>query len=407
MRTQRTVSIAALSLRACFVLLPSALLFAADPVVSNVQARQRAGTKLVDITYELADADSATVSVSLRLSSDGGTTWAVPCASVSGNGIGASVTPGPGKRLVWDASADWTGQWSDRMQVEIAATDAGVPGDEFALIPAGSFQMGDNLGDGWSGELPVHTVQVSAFHMGRYEVTKALWDEVYAWAVAHGYGFADHDLGKGSAHPVQCVTWYDCVKWCNARSEREGLAPCYTVSGATYRTGQQDAVVCDGSASGYRLPTEAEWEKAARGGLSGQRFPWGDTIDHSRANYRSYWGDGQPYYSYDTGYEGYDTRYNDGVYPYTSPVEAFPANGYGLYDMSGNVWEWCWEWWSDTYHGSSPGTDPRGPGSGSYRAVRGGNWDYDASYCRVAYRGWGWPVGRDFNLGIRLVRAAQ
>ncbi len=149
------------------------------------------------------------------------------------------------------------------------------------LIPAGEFRMG-SVSDGQPNELPVHTVYVSAFYMDRTEVTKAQWDEVYQWAIEHGYSFDNSGSGKAADHPVHSINWYDAVKWCNARSEREGR-PCayYTDSGLSqltqpYRTGRVSPYVRWDT--GYRLPTEAEWEKTARGGLSGKRFPWGDTI---------------------------------------------------------------------------------------------------------------------------------
>jgi formylglycine-generating enzyme required for sulfatase activity len=274
------------------------------------------------------------------------------------------------------------------------------------LIPAGRFQMGDSFGEGDSDERPVHTVTVSAFYMDVHEVTKALWDKVATWAAANGYDLKPGDgYGKAPNHPVCNVTWYEAVKWCNARSEREGLTPAYYTSSAkttVYRTGkldiQADWVRWD---AGYRLPTEAEWERAARGGCEGRRFPWcdADTITHSRANYES-----SSAYSYDTSpTRGGHPTYETGGYPYTSPVGSFAPNGYGLYDMAGNVREWCWDWYSSDYYSSSPGTDPRGPGSGSYRVLRGGSWYFNASYCRVADRDFDWPDFDGSYLGFRAV----
>ena len=136
------------------------------------------------------------------------------------------------------------------------------PPTNMALIPAGSFTMGNCMdpSEGNSDELPLHTVYVSAFYMDEYLVTKSLWDTVYQWAIAHGYTFDHAGSGKASTHPVQTIDWYDCVKWCNARSEKEGKTPAYyTDAGLSvrYRTGQVVPYVNWGS--GYRLPTEAEW----------------------------------------------------------------------------------------------------------------------------------------------------
>jgi formylglycine-generating enzyme required for sulfatase activity len=288
----------------------------------------------------------------------------------------------------------------------VMALPAGTPApDGMALIPAGSFTMGNCMSssEGFSDELPLHTVYVSAFYMDTYLVTKSLWDTVYEWAIAHGYSFDYAGSGKASTHPVQTIDWYDCVKWCNARSEKEGKTPAYyTDAGLSvrYRTGQGAPYV--GWSSGYRLPTEAEWEKAARGGASGQRFPWGNTISWSQANYYSYWSGSTPYYPYDVNpTSGFNPAWTSGGYPYTTAVGAFAANGYGLYDMAGNVWQWCWDWY-DAYSSNSQ-TDPWGPASGSYRVFRGGGWGYDAIYCRAAYRISLYPSNSDDDIGFRTV----
>jgi formylglycine-generating enzyme required for sulfatase activity len=256
-------------------------------------------------------------------------------------------------------------------------------------------------------ELPVHTVQVSAFYMGKYEVTKEEWDAVRTWGLANGY--ADLAAGngsyasKGANHPVHSITWYDMVKWCNARSQKEGLTPCYTVSGATYKTGQNSAVACNWSANGYRLPTEAEWEKAARGGAAGRNFPWGgDTISHSQANYKS-----SSSYTYDVSpTRGYHPTYAVGGFPYSSPVGSFAPNGYGLYDMAGNMGEWCWDRHGSYTAGSQ--TDPRGAVSGSARVDRGGGWIGNASGCRAAIR-WGDDPSDPYDngMGFRLARSSS
>jgi formylglycine-generating enzyme required for sulfatase activity len=248
-----------------------------------------------------------------------------------------------------------------------------------ALIPAGVFTMGDTL-DGETDAIPTN-VTVSAFYMDVNLVSYSQWQSVYDGATNQGYGFDYAGSGKAANHPVQMVDWYDAVKWSNARSQQEGLTPVYyTDAGLTqvYTNGDVEPYA-NWAASGYRLPTEAEWEKAARGGSSGQRFPWGDTISESQANY-----DGDTnYFSYDLGPNGYNAAFATGGYPYTSPVGYFAANGYELYDMAGNVFEWCGDWYGTPYAG---GSDPRGPASGSLRVLRGGDWSSLADWERCANR---------------------
>jgi formylglycine-generating enzyme required for sulfatase activity len=272
------------------------------------------------------------------------------------------------------------------------------PPSGMIFIPAGSFTIGDTL-DGESDAMPTN-VYVSAFYMDTNLVSYWLWTNVYHWAVANGYGFTHAGAGKAPNHPVQSVDWYDVVKWSNARSQQAGLTPVYyTDEGFTqaFTNGDFDTpmVYANWGANGYRLPTEAEWEKAARGGLSGQRFPWGNTISASQANYQGNTNS----YRYDLGPNGNNPGFTNGGFPYTSPVGSFAPNGYGLYDMAGNVWEWCWDWYeAPTYSPGSPylgGTDPHGPAEAfsSRPVVRGGRWGDYATDARCAYRKGSYPRG--------------
>jgi formylglycine-generating enzyme required for sulfatase activity len=375
----------------------------AVPVITNIAATQRAGTKLVDIAYDLSAPGVSEVSVTLQISSDGGATFAVPAASVTG-AIGAGVSPGSGRVITWNAGLDWNQQVSSQVRFRITADD-GLPGPVgYSLVPAGAFTMGDSL-DGLA-IAPPHSVTVEAFYIQQTETTKAQWDEVKAWAAANGYTFDNPGLGKAPNHPVQNINWYDMVKWCNALSEKEGLVPCYYTDAGqtlTYKTGRVD--LTDGmvkwTANGYRLPTEAEWEKASRGGVEGQRFPWGAQSTHAWANYYSV-----PGYPYDPSpTSGYHPGYQTGGLPYTSPVGSFPANGYGVFDMCGNVFEWCWDWLGP--YPTTPGPDTRGPATGTARVLRGTAWDHGASWGRCAFRnntiG---PEHHDYIIGFRPVRRA-
>jgi formylglycine-generating enzyme required for sulfatase activity len=217
-------------------------------------------------------------------------------------------------------------------------------------------------------------------------------------------------MAKASNQPVQTVNWYDCVKWCNARSQQAGLTPVYyTDAGLTriYKAADVLTPYVNWAANGYRLPTEAEWEKAARGGLPGQRFPWvGDTVSESQANY---YGETASY-TYDFGPDGYNTNGLVGGSPYTSPVGSFAPNGYGLYDMAGNLLEWCWDWYAPPpYPAGSPylgGTDPQGPVSSPYntRVLRGGDWLGNAYSLHCAYRTDSILTQNAQEFGFRCVR---
>jgi formylglycine-generating enzyme required for sulfatase activity len=349
-------------------------LWAVDPVVSNVRSVQRPGTRLVDITYDVADPDSPTVGVAVEVSADSGVTYTVLAESFSGD-VGNGIKPGTGKRMVWDAKADWPNKYSSKVRFRVLVSDQWLAPAGMALIPAGPFQMGDARVAG-----PEHTVTVSAFAMDKWEVSIELWESVRAWGNAHGYDLVAGG-SYGAKHPVHTVNWWDVVKWNNARSEKEGKVPAYYEDVAmtqVYRSGEKAPAGVKWD-TGYRLPTEAEWEKAARGGVSGKLYSWGtDEISTELANYLAS---------------------SKGK---TTPVGFYGANGYGLYDIAGNLWEWCWDWRVD--YSSTAQTDPRGPSSGSARVLRGGSWNCDAQYCRVADRNYHIPGdGYNSRRGFRSV----
>lgn len=230
-------------------------------------------------------------------------------------------------------------------------------------IPGRTFTMGRTKGEGSSDELPTHQVTISSFLIGKYQVTQAEYEVLMGSNPANGFGVKDE-------YPVYNVTWFDAVKYCNAKSIEEGLTPCYDPSSWS----------CDFSANGYRLPTEAEWECAARG-----------TADSS-----------------DYLYSGSDTISSVAVYSgssyYIHAVGSMNPNSLGIYDMSGNVKEWC----NDFYAGytSNAQTDPVGPDSGYARVARGGGWDDDAEECRVANRSMFNQEVSHRSLGFRVVRSS-
>ena len=226
-------------------------------------------------------------------------------------------------------------------------------------VEGGTFPMGANGG--------IHEVTLSTFFLAETEVTQALWKEVMGNNPSR---FAGND------RPVDSVSWLDAVAFCNALSEKAGLSPAYEIAGNT--------VTWRREAGGYRLPTESEWEYAARGGINGV--------------------------SGQAPYAGGETPENIGWYDANSgksshPVKGKAPNGLGLYDMSGNLWEWCWD-----YYGEYPReavTDPAGPAESARRVLRGGAWFTPANLIRVTNRYWNSPGFKANSVGFRLARNGQ
>ena len=236
-------------------------------------------------------------------------------------------------------------------------------GMKLRLIPAGSFFMGGEL----ENEKPVHLVKITKpFYMGIYEVTQEQYNELMGSAPS---------TNKRSGLPAGNVTWNDAVEFCRRLS---------------LKTGEK-----------YRLPTEAEWEYAARGGLEGKKYVWGDqeipvVNGLKQANVPD--ESTLPKLDKNKIFAGYDDGYSG-----TSPVGSFAPNGFGLYDMAGNVWERCSDWYDENYYKYSPQEDPKGPSAGIKRVLRGGGYWFHRNNLRVAYR-CGTPLDRaGDNDGFRVI----
>ena len=266
--------------------------------------------------------------------------------------------------------------------------------ERFVLIPAGTFQMGSI--DGYDDNKPVHVVTITKpFYMGKYEVTQAEYKKYCSYTESSSPSSSE---GDGDNYPAYYVSWYDALVYCNKRSIAEGLTPCYSINDSTepdewgtvptFSDSVWDAVECDWNANGYRLPTEAEWEYAARAG--------DNTVDSLTYSGTS-----------DVNKLGEYVWYMDNSKK-THEVGTKKANAFGLYDMSGNVWEWCWNWVTNSYDTEAEGgSDPTGASAGSNRVYRGGSWNFNSDYCAVSYRYTGFQYRRYGNLGFRVVRQAN
>ena len=425
LRWVRGINVLYIAFLALWVTLPALQTYAAAPIVTNVTAQQQAWPLTdIDIYYDLYDADGDSNYVHIGISTNSGALYNVVATNFSGD-VGHGIVPGEGKHIVWDAGVELQQFSSSTVRVRITIDDS-VP-TEMVLIPAGYFDMGDTFNEGESNELPDHTVYVSGFYLNKYEVTNEEVRRVLQWAydndkitatateVINNEGISwgllnvisefcqisfsnttfSVKAGKDN-YPCVEITWFGAMAYCKYRNEMEGKEQTIDLTDWSI----------DFSKKGYRLPTEAEWEKAARGGAVGHGFPWidTDTITHSRANYFStneIFGIQMPYDVSPTRY--WHPDYGKGDYPYTSPIGSFAPNGYGLYDMAGNVMEWCWDYYDSSYYGSSPVHDPRGPNWSLYRVIRDGSWCDPAYYLRCAFRACLWGTGGNDLIGFRCV----
>ena len=287
------------------------------------------------------------------------------------------------------------------MSCDKKTTEPTISAGKMIHVPGGTFTMGntrgvvDNFGNEYDDELPTHSVTLRPFYLGKYLVTQTEYTKYMQpsepWRAKYG-------LGKN--YPAYNVSWYAAIKYCNLRSLAEGLTPCYTIAGSTNPADwgevptdydhpdidTWDEVICDFHASGYRLPTEAEWEYAARGATNNPDYLYSGSDDPDAV---AWYGNED-----ETGWG-------------SSSVGSKAPNRLKIYDMSGNVKEWCWDWYGRRYYSNSPEDNPTGASQAESwgRVARGGCWIYNAKSCRVSIRSNNNPYYSAPINGFRLCRS--
>ncbi len=359
------------------------------PVLTAISLNPTTGSVVTNGTFNLASvvvtatySDASTKAVT-------GHTWSVK----SGGGIlsGSAYTPPTtaGSAVLTCTFIENDVTMTADLTLNVTASITSV---ELVNVPAGTFQRDANA---------ANLSTVSAFRMSKYEITR----EQFLAIMDTDPSYLNNS--SGVTDPVQMMNWYHAIAFCNKLSIAEGLIPAYAVTGVDFSTltfaaiptannGTWDAATCDWSANGYRLPTEMEWMWAAMGATLDSQpgaMVGGVNVTGYTKAFAGYNGsnsiDAYAWYSTNSSYKAH-------------PAGTKLANELGLYDMSGNVWEWCWDWYSS--YPANSNSDYRGAGTGSSRVLRGGGWHYSAGYATVAFRSSLSPDGRNFSLGFRVVR---
>jgi formylglycine-generating enzyme required for sulfatase activity len=306
--------------------------------VSNIRAEQRGQEIVVLYTLET----TSPCEVSLLLSQDNGVTWSDPLKNVSG-AVGKSITAGE-KQIIWKVLEEREQLVGDKIKFKVFASGKKSFEPEMVFVEGGTFQMGSNSGE--PDEKPVHNVTISSFNIGKYEVTQAQWKEVMGNNPSY---FKDCDRC-----PIEQVSWNEVQLYIQKLNSLTG--------------------------KNYRLPTEAEWEYAAKGGKDSKGYTYSGSDDMNTVAW---------YYE------------NSGGKTHT--VGTRQPNELGIFDLTGNVWEWCSDWYNR--YNNIGETNPKGASDGAFNVLRGGSWYGDDNECRISFRSWSNPVNRnlDYYYGFRLV----
>ena len=303
--------------------------------ITNVVFKQQ-GDNII-ITYNLSS--ETPLNIEVYYSTDAGETYKGPIKNLSGD-AGKSIKQGTGKKIIWNVLKDTDMLYTEHLIFKVKGKSSFC---DMVFVKGGTFQMGSN--DGSDDEKPIHTVTVTGFYIGKYEVTQKQWKEIMG---SNPSSFKDCDNC-----PVESVSWNDVQNFLKKLNEKTG--------------------------GNYRLPTEAEWEYAARGGnkTNGYKYSGSNSVDDVA------------WYTSNSGSK-------------THTVGTKQANELGIYDMSGNVWEWCGDWYDKDYYKNSPENNPKGASSGLNRVLRGGSWAVDAGGCRSANRLRINPGSTALDVGFRI-----
>lgn len=351
------------------------LIAESPPMVYIISVAQRTdGSCLVDIHYNLDDQDNDACYVMLRVSSDGGEHYDIfPDENFLSGDIGSQIRPGPGKHIIWNYVEEGYSFDGDRFRFKIIADDGSTPNvpPDFIFVQGGTLQWGNS------------TVRLSSFWVDKYELSQWEW-----YRIMKTTPWDDGPAGEG--FPVYRISWFDCIAYCNKRSERERREPCYSYStfgtdienwpqGWDQNGPSHNQIHCNWAANGYRMLTDMEWRYAALGGAYSHNYTYSGSDDVDEV----------AWVGQNSGNE-------------VHPVGTKMPNEIGIYDMTGNVWEWCWDKWDTSY---VPGnvTDPHGPAYSSYRLTSGASYNTAMIYCPISwYNCGGLATSIYWNTGVRI-----